>query len=121
MTHNDIAVPLEDIYIIDETSPKITTPIPCTRYLLSERDFLEYSMGYSRGEMDALLETKKSFNITLREDVCESLFKRGWGIMQSEEELTRIVDFFWSNFESGVKNRVWYEEVRSEFRRCPEP
>ncbi|KAF9043479.1 hypothetical protein BDZ89DRAFT_1059380 [Hymenopellis radicata] len=116
--HTDtVAVPLEDIYI-DETSPKITTPIPCTRYLLSERDFLEYSMGYSRGEMDALLETEKSFNTTVRQDVCESLFKHGWGIIQSEEQLTHIVDFFWSNFDCGVKNRVWYEQVRSEFRRC---
>ncbi len=49
----------------------------------------------------------------VREDVCESLFKHNWGLMQSEDELQRIVDFFWSNFDCGVKNRVWYTEVRS--------
>ncbi|KAF9027764.1 hypothetical protein BDZ89DRAFT_793803 [Hymenopellis radicata] len=67
-------------------------------------------MGFKRGEMDALLETEKSYNITVREDVCESLFKHDWGIIQSEDELKRIVDFFWDNYELGVKKRVWYEE-----------
>ncbi|KAF8916480.1 hypothetical protein CPB85DRAFT_1432161 [Mucidula mucida] len=112
-----VPVPLEDIFI-NPTSLKTTTPIPCNRYLLSTRDFLEYSMGYERGEMDALLDTEESFNITVREDVCESLFKHNWGLMQSEDELQRIVDFFWSNFDCGVKNRVWYTEefpIQSSF------
>ncbi|KAF8916484.1 hypothetical protein CPB85DRAFT_1289884 [Mucidula mucida] len=109
MMHNDIAVPLEDIYI-EKTSPKITTPIPCAPYLLCDRDFLEYSMGFKRGEMDPLLETETSFNTTVREDVCESLFKHGWGLMQSEDQLNHIVDFCWSNYDGGVKKRVCYKD-----------
>ncbi|KAF8916481.1 hypothetical protein CPB85DRAFT_1250885 [Mucidula mucida] len=65
-------------------------------------DPLEYLMGYSRGEMDALFKTEKSFNMT------ELVKKYGWGIMHTQEELERILAFFRANSEAGVKNRVSY-------------
>ncbi|KAF9015947.1 hypothetical protein BDZ89DRAFT_1166508 [Hymenopellis radicata] len=105
---NSIAVPLEDI-CIDFASPKITTPIPCSRFSSARLDPLEYAMGYSRGEMDALAMTEKSFNIKVLEDVFESLFKdHSWGIMHTQEELERLFAFFRANYDAGVKNRVWY-------------
>ncbi len=93
-------------------------------------------MGYQRGEMDAISKTDKSFQITgelplvveyryssmlVREDVFESLSrKHTWGILHTVDEYKRLLTFFRSNYDAGVKNRLMYTEVRSEFCHCPE-
>ncbi|KAF8918298.1 hypothetical protein CPB85DRAFT_1281304 [Mucidula mucida] len=107
---NSVAVPLEDI-CIDPASPKMTTPIPCYRYSSTRLDPLEFAMGYQRGEMDAISKTDKSFQITVREDVFESLCrKHTWGVIHTVGEYKRLLTFFRHNYDAGVKNRVMYTE-----------
>ncbi|KAF9048113.1 hypothetical protein BDZ89DRAFT_1154896 [Hymenopellis radicata] len=108
--NNSVAVPLEDI-CIEVASPKITTPIPCARFSSTRLDPLEFAMGYSRGEMDAVSKTDESFNIRVREDVFESLCKvHSWGIIHTVDEFRRLDAFFRSNYDAGVKHRVMYTE-----------
>ncbi|KAF8918304.1 hypothetical protein CPB85DRAFT_1281362 [Mucidula mucida] len=110
---NSVAVPLEDI-CIDVLSPKITIPIPCHRFSSTRLDPLEFAMGYQRGEMDAISKADKSFQISsmlVREDVFESLSrKHTWGIIHTVDEYKRLLTFFRSNYDAGVKNRVMYTE-----------
>ncbi|KAF8918299.1 hypothetical protein CPB85DRAFT_1281331 [Mucidula mucida] len=107
---NSVAVPLEDI-CIDVLSPKITIPIPCHRFSSTRLDPLEFAMGYQRGEMDAISKTDKSFQITVREDVFESLCrKHTWGVIHTVDEYKRLFTLFWDNYDAGVKNRVMYTE-----------
>ncbi len=148
MMHNDIAVPLEDIYI-EKTSPKITTPIPCAPYLLCDVRYhlfthrlvhrllsvISLSTAWAssavkwircwrlrhpsilRASVYCLWQVSvvaHPCHYVVREDVCESLFKHGWGLMQSEDQLNHIVDFCWSNYDGGVKKRVCYKDVRPQ-------
>ncbi|KAF8916517.1 hypothetical protein CPB85DRAFT_1432193 [Mucidula mucida] len=112
MNHNNnsAAIPLEDIFI-DATSRKMTIPIPCARYQVFKRDPLEYALGYRRGEIDHLYKTEKAMNITIRQDVCESLFKmHTWGILPSKDQVESVAFFFESNYQAGVQKRVMYTQ-----------
>ncbi|KAF9003760.1 hypothetical protein BDZ89DRAFT_1080874 [Hymenopellis radicata] len=114
-----MAAPLEDI-CIDVASPKITTPIPCSLTL----DPLEYSMGYSCGELDALSTTEKSFNIKGKRLVLVSLVieypcsPMPLGIMHTREAFERLFAFFRANlnYDAGVQNREFPTQPSYTYR-----